>query len=97
MTRQANDKRDAVIYCRVSTEDQVKGYSLESQERECRKFALDNHYAIGKVFIERGESAKTQDRTELQKLIKYTIQNKKRIAVLIIWKLNRLARNLKTR
>ena len=94
MTKQASNKRDAVIYCRVSTEDQVKGYSLKSQERECRKFALDNHYAIGKVFIEEGESAKTQDRTELQKLIKYTIQNKKRIAVLIIWKLNRLARNL---
>ena len=58
-----NDKVKAVIYCRVSTEDQAeKGYSLESQEEECRKFALDKGYIVDRVFIERGESAKTQDR-----------------------------------
>lgn len=44
--------------------------------------------------MERGESAKTQNRTELQKLIKYAIQNKKKLTALIIWKYDRLARNL---
>ena len=85
---------NCAIYCRVSSEDQLKGYSLENQERECRKFALDNGYTIDRVFIERGESAKTQDRTELQKLIKYAIQNKKHLSALVIWKLHRLARNM---
>ncbi len=85
----------ALIYCRVSTKEQAElGYSLAVQERECRKFAEGQGLDIGKVFIERGESAKTQDRTELQKLIKYAVENKKDLSSLIIWKYDRLARNL---
>lgn len=85
----------AIIYCRVSTKEQAEqGYSLEGQEKECRKFASDQGYEVDKIFIERGESAKTTDRTQLQKLIKYTVENKKTLAVIIIWKYDRLARNL---
>jgi len=85
----------AIIYCRVSTKEQAEtGYSLEAQERACREFALKNDYKILKAFIEKGESAKTQNRTELQKLIKYSVQYKKEISALIIWKYDRLARNL---
>src|SRR5688500_16811469 len=84
----------AIIYCRVSSKEQVKGYSLEGQEKDCRKFACDKGYAINKVFIEKGESAKTQDRTELQRLIKYCVENKKTLSFVIIWKYDRLARNL---
>lgn len=85
----------SIIYCRVSTKEQAeKGYSLESQKQECSKFAINNSYKIDKIFIEKGESAKTTSRTELQKLIKYTVLNKKNLSSLIIWKFDRLARNL---
>ena len=85
----------AIIYCRVSTVEQAqKGYSLEAQERECTKFAENQGFEAEKIFIERGESAKTTDRTELQKLIKYSVENKKSLDALIIWKYDRLARNL---
>ena len=85
----------AIIYCRVSTKEQAeKGYSLDGQDKDCRKFAENNGYEVAKVFIERGESAKTQDRTQLQKLIKYSIENKKKLSTFIIWKYDRLARNL---
>lgn len=85
----------SVIYCRVSTKEQAeKGYSLEAQERACKKFASDNGYEVDKVFIEKGESAKTQDRTELQKLIRHCVENKKFLSSVIIWKFDRLARNL---
>jgi site-specific DNA recombinase len=85
----------AIIYCRVSTKEQAdQGFSLKGQEKECCKFAENNNYEVDKVFVEKGESAKTQDRTELQKLIKYAIENKKSLSVLIIWKYDRLARNL---
>ena len=51
---------NAVIYCRVSTKEQAeKGFSLEAQEEKCKAFAKANNYAVDKVFIERGESAKT--------------------------------------
>ncbi len=86
---------NAIIYCRVSTKEQAeKGYSLDGQEKDCRKFATDKGFEVGKVFVERGESAKTQDRTQLQNLIKYCVQNKKKLSALIIWKYDRLARNL---
>ncbi len=85
----------AIIYCRVSTIEQAeKGYSLEGQEKDCKKFALNYGYEVDKVFIERGESAKTQNRTELQKLIKYSFENRKNLSFLIIWKYDRLARNM---
>lgn len=85
----------AIIYCRVSTKEQAeKGFSLEGQEKECRKFALNNGYEVDKVFVEAGESAKTQDRTQLKKLIEYCVKNKKTLQAIIIWKYDRLARNL---
>ena len=85
----------AVIYCRVSTKDQAEqGFSLDAQETKCTEFAQKNGYEVTKIFIERGESAKTQDRTQLTKMIEYTIKNKEKISALIIWKFDRLARNL---
>ena len=47
------------------------------------------------MFVEKGESAKTQDRTELQKLMKFCIANKKNIDAIIIWKIDRLTRDIK--
>lgn len=87
--------KKCIIYCRVSTKEQAeKGYSLEAQKKECVKFAFNNDYEVDKIFIERGESAKTQDRTQLAKMIKYSVLNKKILSALIIWKYDRLARNL---
>lgn len=87
---------NAIIYTRVSTKEQAEGgYSLSNQDKECKKFAIDNKFSILKVYEERGESAKTTDRTELQHLMRYCTQNKKEIDALIIWKFDRLARNMK--
>lgn len=95
-TLKANrNKMKTIIYCRVSSQEQAKhGYSLDGQERECRQFAEQQGYDVDRVFIERGESAKTTNRTELQKLIKYTVSNKRQLTAVIIWKYDRLARNL---
>ena len=87
----------SVIYTRVSTIEQAeKGFSLGGQEKECRRFAQQNSFEVVKVFVERGESAKTQDRTQLLKLIKYAIENKKHLSCLVVWKLDRFARNTRT-
>ncbi len=69
MNMEVINNKQAVIYCRVSTKEQAEeGNSLVTQERNCREYALKNGYDIAHVFIEQGESAKTADRTELQKL-----------------------------
>ena len=85
----------ALIYTRVSTKEQAeKGFSLDAQKKACREFGENTGYAVDRVFVEEGESAKTRDRTQLKKLIGYSVHNKKEVSALIIWKFDRLARNL---
>lgn len=89
-----NQTKRAVIYCRVSTKEQVdEGNSLSSQQKVCKDYALKNGYEISEAFIEEGESAKTADRTQLQKLLSYCANKKNNITAVIIYKLDRLSRN----
>jgi len=62
----------AVIYCRVSTKDQVKNLSLATQQKACEDFCERNAWQVQHVFVEEGESAKTADRTELQPPVRTT-------------------------
>lgn len=88
------ETKQAVIYCRVSTKEQVEeGNSLVTQERNCREYALKNNLTIVRVFIELGESAKTADRTELQHMMKFCADKKNKISVVISYKIDRISRN----
>lgn len=86
--------KNAVIYCRVSTKEQVEeGNSLVTQESLCREFAIKNGYEILSVFIEQGESAKTTHRTEFQKLLTFCTNKKNAVNAVITYKIDRIARN----
>ncbi len=86
--------KQAVIYCRVSTKEQVdEGNSLNTQEKQCREYAIKNGFEVVQVFVEQGESAKTADRTELKKLLVLCSDKKRKIESVIIYKLDRLSRN----
>ena len=86
--------RRAIIYCRVSTKEQVdEGSSLTTQEKMCREYARKNNYEIVEVFVEQGESAKTADRTQLKVMMLFAADKKNRIDVVLIYKLDRLSRN----
>ena len=86
---------NSIIYIRVSTTEQAElGYSLKAQEEVCRDYAKRNNYNVLKVFVEKGESAKTTNRTELKKLLNYIQIKHKEIDYLIVFKLDRLSRNL---
>ncbi len=88
-------RKKAVIYVRVSTKEQVdEGNSLSTQEKICKEYCLKNDYEIAEIFIEQGESAKTADRTELQKLLNYCANKKNGIRAVIIYKLDRLSRRV---
>jgi site-specific DNA recombinase len=82
-----------VIYCRVSSIEQVDGTSLESQERMCREYADRQGIEVIEVFVDRGESAKTADRPQFLKAISLCSQKKNKIDSLIVYKLDRFARN----
>jgi len=95
LTKESSKPLKAIIYCRVSTTEQATlGFSLKAQEKVCRDYAERNSFEVLKVFIEQGESAKSIKRTQLNKLLEYATQNHQDIDVLIIYKLDRLARNM---
>jgi DNA invertase Pin-like site-specific DNA recombinase len=85
---------NAVIYCRVSSKEQIEGTSLESQEASCRDFALSKGMRVLKVFVEQGESAKFADRTQLLQLIDFCRQSQDKVDMLLVWKIDRFARNI---
>jgi site-specific DNA recombinase len=88
--------QNVIIYCRVSTKEQVEnGNGLINQQRDCEEFAQrKNLNVVAPPFIEQGESAKTTHRTELQKMLKYVIDNKDKIDTLLIHKIDRLSRDV---
>lgn len=83
----------AVIYCRVSSKDQVEGYSLDLQEEGCEQFCEQRGWDIVKVFVEEGESAKTANRKKLLELLDFCAKNKGKVDFLIVHKLDRFSRN----
>ncbi len=86
---------NAIIYIRVSTTEQAElGYSLKAQEQLCIDYAIRNNYEVLKVFTEKGESAKTTNRTELKSMLAYIRANKNKIDALIIYKMDRLSRDI---
>lgn len=85
---------NAVVYCRVSSKEQIEGTSLESQDLACREYARQRNIKILQTFVERGESAKFADRTQLLALIDFCKENRGRVPVLLVWKVDRFARNV---
>lgn len=84
---------NCIIYVRVSTEDQVKNFSLGTQQEICEKQAERLGYKVVKVFREEGESAKTADRPELIKLLDYCRKNNKNTNSVLVYRFDRVARN----
>ena len=90
----------AVSYLRVSTRGQAErgggndeGFSIPAQREANRKKALSMGAIVGKEFVDRGASAKSADRPELQAMLKYVKENADRIDYVIVHKVDRLARN----
>jgi DNA invertase Pin-like site-specific DNA recombinase len=61
----------AVIYIRVSTKEQTENLSLATQLKACEEYCERQGFEVVARFRDEGESAKTADRTELQKLLHF--------------------------
>lgn len=82
----------AVLYVRVSTKEQTENLSLPTQLRSCEEYCRRQGYEVIERFTEEGESAKTTDRTELQRLLKYCRTHRGRVQFVIVYNLTRFAR-----
>ena len=90
----------AVSYLRVSTRGQAErgggadeGFSIPAQREANKRKALSMGVIVGKEFVDRGASAKSADRPELQKMLEYVKENADRVDYVIVHKVDRLARN----
>ena len=87
----------AVIYLRVSTKEQAEmggeaeGYSIPAQREACYRKAPSLGAMIEREFVDRGESARSVDRPELQAMLAYVKEH--RIDYVIVHKVDRLARS----
>ena len=87
----------AVIYLRVSSKEQAEkggeaeGFSLPAQREGCKRKAESLSAAVVEEFVERGESAKTADRPELQRMLAFIAEHP--VKYVIVHKVDRLARN----
>ncbi|WP_394219126.1 recombinase family protein [Halobacillus trueperi] len=87
--------QNVAIYIRVSTVEQAeKGFSIEAQEHQLKEYCRKNGLRVYKVYSDSGISGKgIKGRSELQSLL-LDAKNGCFNGVLV-WKINRLARNLK--
>ena len=97
MAAQLTPKR-AVSYIRVSTREQAQrggseeGFSLPAQREANKRKAQSMGALVVKEFADRGESARSANRPELQKMLAY-LKEDGGIDYVIVHKLDRLARN----
>ncbi len=90
----------AVSYLRVSTRGQAErggghdeGFSIPAQREANKKKAASLGAIVGKEFVDRGASAKSADRPQLQAMLEYVKENAERVDYVIVHKVDRLARN----
>lgn len=86
---------NCVLYARVSTDKQAeKDLSIPAQLQAMREHARRAGWTVVKEFVEPGASAKTAQRPELQKLLALLSQSDARADIVLVHKIDRLARNV---
>ncbi len=79
----------SVIYARVSTDEQTKGYSLQTQIEACKQYAVQQGYIVLHIFSE-DYSGASLDRPELNNVRDFLA--KEDVDIVIVYDVDRLAR-----
>ena len=87
-------RNKAVIYIRVSTQEQVENLSLETQEERCRELCNRKAWPVIHVFREEGQSAKTTRRDQFQRMLRFCKEPKNGVGHIVVYDLSRFARNM---
>src|SRR5688572_27909008 len=88
-------RQGAVIYARVSSEEQVQGYSIQAQLRACRAWAEKQGYGVAKEYVDEGYSASRHlDRREAFKdMVAEAVSKTRSFDIVIVHKLDRFSRD----
>lgn len=82
--------KNAVIYARYSSHGQTE-QSIDGQLRDCYTYAERNGFSVVHEYIDRALTGRSDDRPDFQRMI--ADSSKKQFVVVIVWKLDRFARN----
>lgn len=86
---------NTVLYARVSTDKQAdKDLSIPAQLQAMRDYARQHGWIVVEEFLEPGASAKTTERPALQQLLTKVREAESKIDVVLVHKIDRLARNV---
>lgn len=85
-------RKKCILYVRVSTEEQLKGYSIDAQIDEDTIWANQHGYDVIKVFKEEGISAKSLKRPVLQTMMEWGRKHIGEFDAVVFWKWERISR-----
>jgi DNA invertase Pin-like site-specific DNA recombinase/uncharacterized coiled-coil protein SlyX len=93
-----NSKKDTsglncVIYTRVSSKEQADtNQSLEWQKKYCLNYAIKNNFKILGYFGGTYESAKSDERKEFSRMLKFVKSQKEKVSYILVYSLDRFSR-----
>jgi site-specific DNA recombinase len=91
--KQPTSNNRTVLYLRVSTKRQAdKANNLPEQQEQCHTFCKREGLETITEFVDPGESARSADRPEFQRMLAFCRSNN--IGYLVVQKLDRFARNV---
>lgn len=90
-TLQARNVLRVALYVRVSSQEQVEGYSIGEQTDRLKKYAGAMGWEIYKIYVDPGYSGGNIDRPGLNEMIKDVEEDK--IDTVVVYKLDRLSRS----
>jgi site-specific DNA recombinase len=79
----------AALYLRVSTQDQIENYSIESQRERLEAYCKAKGWSIYDTFIDGGYTGSNTDRPALQQML----GELKHIDAVVVYRLDRLSRS----
>jgi len=86
--------KNVAIYTRVSTAEQVEGYSINAQKSELEKYCSEKGYKVVGYYSDAGITGTSiSQRTQFKTLLK-DIETKGNIDAVLIWKLSRISRKM---
>jgi len=83
-----------IAYCRVSTENQKEEGTIDLQVNSIKEFCNKLGYELVEVFKDDGISGGLENRPALAEMFTFLEEKSKDVKAVIIWKLDRLARDL---
>jgi DNA invertase Pin-like site-specific DNA recombinase len=81
----------AAIYVRVSSDEQVQGFSIDAQLKACHELAKAKGWDVAVIYTDAGYSARSDKRPDFKRMIADAQDHK--FDVIIVHKFDRFARN----